>query len=163
MSAQPETTRNTAAGGRPLGFHPDRPTPRLYDRVVAEFPASRPSRDPRSGVYRRHHLDASGIQKAVRSAMRKIGMTKHAGCHTFRHPFATQLLIHGTDIRTVQELLGHKDVRTTQSYTHVVRQNSFAVRSPADRMSHAPAFVPSITRPHNTQSGIANGNEFSSK
>ena len=97
------------------------------------YPAALPSRDPRSGDYRRHHLDASYLQKAVGTAIRKLGIPKHAGCHTFRHSFATHLLANGTDIRTVQELLGHVDVRTTQIYTHVLNQNEFAVRSPVDR------------------------------
>jgi integron integrase len=97
------------------------------------YPAAQPSIDPRSGARRRHHLDPSYLQKAVAAAIRKLGIQKHAGCHTFRHSFATHLLAEGTDIRTVQELLGHEDVRTTQIYTHVLRQNGFAVRSPVDR------------------------------
>ncbi len=97
------------------------------------FPAARSSVDPRSGVRRRHHPDPSYLQKAVRAAIRKLGIQKHAGCHTFRHSFATHLLADHTDIRSVQELLGHKDVRTTQIYTHVLRSNGFAVKSPVDR------------------------------
>jgi len=97
------------------------------------FPAAQPSRDPRSGAWRRHHLDPTCLQKAVRAAIGKLGIRKHAGCHTFRHSFATHLLADGTDIRTVQELLGHEDVRTTQIYTHVLKVNGFSVKSPVDR------------------------------
>jgi len=96
------------------------------------FPAANPSIDPRSGIRRRHHLDRSTVQRAVRKAMGEAGVHKHAGLHTFRHSFATRLLEQGTDIRTVQELLGHNDVKTTQIYTHVLSQNAWAIRSPAD-------------------------------
>jgi integron integrase len=84
------------------------------------FPAPRPSVDPRSGVRRRHHIDPTGFGRAVKRAVRKAGINKHATAHTFRHSFATRLLEKGRDIRTVQELLGHQDVRTTQIYTHVL-------------------------------------------
>jgi len=98
------------------------------------FPATRPSIDPRSGARRRHHADRSAIQRTVRKAMLAAGVHKHAGLHSFRHSFATRLLEQGTDIRTVQELLRHKDVKTTQIYTHVLNQNSWAIRSPADEV-----------------------------
>ena len=117
------------------------------------FPASRPSRDPRSGAYRRHHWDPEDIQDGVRAAIRKLGINKHASCHTFRHTFATELLINDTDIRTVQELMGHKDVRTTQIYTHVLRQNSYAVRSPADRMSSGKAKNRTLFTPYKYKLG----------
>ena len=98
------------------------------------FPSNRLSRDPRSGKVRRHHINESGLQRAVQKAARHAGLTKPVSPHTFRHSFATHLLESGYDIRTVQELLGHKNVQTTMIYTHVLNKGGMGVKSPLDAL-----------------------------
>ncbi|HSK80705.1 MAG TPA: integron integrase [Thermoanaerobaculia bacterium] len=113
---------------------------RKYPRAPREwgwqyvFPATALSVDPRSGARRRHHLDERVFQRAFREAVKKAGIVKPATCHTLRHSFATHLLQGGYDIRTVQELLGHRSVKTTMIYTHVLNRGGHGVLSPLDSL-----------------------------
>ena len=113
---------------------------RKYPAAAAEwrwqfvFPQERRWKNARTGQQGRHHVDESIVQKAVRKAVREAGLTKRATCHTFRHSFATHVLQSGYDVRTVQELLGHKDVRTTMIYTHVLNRGGKGVKSPMDAL-----------------------------
>ncbi|MFQ6606935.1 MAG: integron integrase [Fidelibacterota bacterium] len=96
------------------------------------FPAKKLSEDPRTGIIRRHHVMESGLQKAVMAAVSRAGITKRVSCHTFRHCFATHLLENGVNIHAVQELMGHKSIKTTEIYTHVMEKELEETRSPLD-------------------------------
>lgn len=98
------------------------------------FPAKKRSIDPRSGREMRHHVLESGLQKAVKRAAARAGITKKVGCHTLRHSFATHMLEQGVNIRVLQELLGHADVKTTEIYTHVMGRDIRNLQSPLDRL-----------------------------
>lgn len=129
-----EADRRHGVSGVLLPFAMERKYPQAAEDWSWQwlFPAQGLSVDPRGGLTRRHHLDPSTIDKALRSAVGKAGITKRVTSHTFRHSFATHLLQRGQDIRTIQELLGHQDVSTTMIYTHVLNQGGLGVRSPLD-------------------------------
>jgi integron integrase len=143
LEVQRSLVETVHAGDVELGFGGTSLPPGLARkyRLVARtlpwqymFPAARLAVDPRDGSTRRHHIDESVVQKAVKAAAAKAQLTKRATCHTLRHSFATHVLANGHDIRTVQELLGHKDVQTTMIYTHVLNRPGITIRSPADML-----------------------------
>src|SRR5690606_10461534 len=101
---------------------------------VCSSDLSRVSHEPETGQLRRHHFDETGLNRIIRLAARSAGIAKDVSCHTLRHSFATHLLQSGADIRTVQQQLGHADVKTTEIYTHVLRQGAHGVRSPLSNL-----------------------------
>lgn len=141
MQIQLESTKNTHDEDLGQGFgstYLPEALSRKYPNASREFrwqyvfPAKKLSTDPRSGISRRHHVLESGLQKSVKIAVDRSGIIKRATCHTFRHSFATHLLENGVNIRIVQELMGHADVKTTELYTHVMEKNISAISSPLD-------------------------------
>ena len=120
--------------GVELPFALERKYPRAHLELGWQyvFPSPRPSRDPRTGAWRRHHIPLKAVQRRVKQAVQAAGIERPASCHTFRHCFATHLIEAGADIRTVQELMGHASVKTTQIYTHVLNRGGIAARSPLD-------------------------------
>lgn len=133
---QHERDRASGAGYVELPDALERKYPKASREWIWQFvfPAGRLWTEPKNGRRYRRHLHETAVQRAVKDAVRRSGITKRATCHTFRHSFATHLLEDGYDIRTVQELLGHRDVRVTMIYTHVLNRGGFGVRSPADTL-----------------------------
>ncbi len=141
LALQLETSRKLWEGDRKCGIagvylpgalarkYPNAPEQLSWQWL---FPSNKLSTDPRAGIVRRHHVSEKGVQAAIKKAAGEIGMTRRVSPHTLRHSFATTLLTRGADIRTIQELLGHSDVRTTMIYTHVVGQPGVSVCSPLD-------------------------------
>lgn len=151
LRAQLEQVRRTHRRGRGFVALPDalgRKLPGASSELGWQlvFPATRTYLDRASGERRRHHLQPTVIQKAIKRAGIDSGLTKRVTCHAFRHSFATHLLADGYDIRTVQDLLGHVDVRTTMIYTHVLNRGPSGVRSPADRLAD-PSPLPRLSNP----------------
>ena len=124
----------TCAHGRTSGNALERKYPNAAREFGWQyfFPSRELSTDPLSGVVRRHHVDPTVVNRAIKVAVRRAGLTKIVSAHTFHHSFATHLLQRGTDIRTIQELLGHNDVTTTMIYTHVLQQGGQGGPSPLD-------------------------------
>ena len=127
---------NRGFGSAPLPYALNRKLPNAHREFAWQFlfPANTLSVDEQDGVVRRSHVSPSTLQRSVKGAARQVGIDKRVTCHTLRHCFATHLLQNGYDIRTVQELMGHNDVKTTMIYTHVLKRGGLGVQSPLDRI-----------------------------